>query len=393
MKSKTITVAGNVDDGKSTLVGRILYDTNNIKQDILENLKVHSNGSTDLSKLTDGLKKEKDGNITMDIAYRYFYNNDIKFTLIDAPGHSEYTKFFFTGATKCDIVIILIDITKGISSQSEMHMRLSSKLRIPQWILVINKMDAFNFQESNYNSIVTLIQSFLTNVNYKPIINFIPISALNGDNVLTRSKSMEWYKDESLLDLLHKDIVEDNRQDLVNRICVIGLEQHNGKTILRCSVLNGELNKSTIYKSVYTGSLVEISHIYQGDQEYSQLFAGDKASLIIKGSIVNLEGDILVPFSETVPFLRNNWKSLIFWMDEEPGIPHKVYWMQMGSRKFEVQFSTECNAQIYVNQLNEVFFNSTELCFIEPFEMNKETGRAILIDPVTLNTVAGLIHF
>jgi sulfate adenylyltransferase subunit 1 len=203
--------AGSVDDGKSTLIGRLLYDSNSVSTDILETIeqqtKNKGNGKIDLSLLTDGLRAEREQSITIDVAYKYFTTAKRKFIIADTPGHAEYTSNMFTGASTANLAIILIDIRNGIVEQTRRHTYIASLLQIPNMVVCVNKMDLIDFSEQKFNEIVVSYQKLITDLNFKEII-FIPVSAVHGDNVVTNSKNTPWYKGKNLLQ--HLEEVEVN---------------------------------------------------------------------------------------------------------------------------------------------------------------------------------------
>lgn len=244
--------AGNVDDGKSTLIGRLLYDSNSISTDIIETLTKQSkttgiNADIDLALLTDGLRAEREQGITIDVAYKYFTTDKRKFIIADTPGHIQYTRNMFTGASNADLAIILVDARNGITEQTKRHSIISSILGIPHVVVCINKMDLVNYSETTYNSIIKEYEQFAKPLNLKEI-SFIPVSALAGDNVVAKSEKTNWYKGKALLDYLETveilpDVKKDESRFQVQYVIRPQSEELHDYRGYACKVLSGTFKK------------------------------------------------------------------------------------------------------------------------------------------------------
>ena len=408
---------GSVDDGKSTLIGRILYDTKMIFEDQLSEAQNESQkyGTTgeklDLALLVDGLQSEREQGITIDVAYRFFSTKKRKFIIADTPGHEQYTRNMVTGASTADVAIILIDARKGILTQTRRHSFIVSLLGIKHVIVAINKMDLVNFSEDIFNRIRDDYDKLADKLKIENRY-FIPISALEGDNVVNRSKNTPWYQEKPLLELLEDIEVFDDIQEKDFRFPVQYVNRPNLDfrgfcgTVVSGSVKVGDditvlpSGKSTVVKSIIdAGDITE----QERDKSTDEAFAPMAITIVTEDEIDISRGDMIV-HTKKLPRVSNSLKVMVVWMDETPMQVDKTYDIKidttMVSGKFEhINYKVDVNSyeKIRVNELN---LNDIASCKIilsraipaDSYKQNRLTGSFIIIDRVTNNTVgAGMI--
>lgn len=403
--------AGSVDDGKSTLIGRLLYDSKNILADQLEALerstKNKANGEVDLALLTDGLRAEREQGITIDVAYRYFTTPDRKFIIADAPGHVQYTRNMITGASNASLIIILIDARQGVVEQTRRHSIIASLLRIPQVVVAINKMDLVNWSQNIYNNILIEYTRVAKQLGLENI-TYIPISALNGDNIVSRSEKMNWYVGKPLLQHLEEvEITEaaDVRQgrfqvQFVIRPQTEELHDYRGYA---GRVISGVYRKGDRVTVLPQGIETRISKIETGGTETEEVFAPQPAVLHLADDIDISRGDVIVP-SGNLPVVANELEVLLCWMDEKPLQQGNKYLLQHNSRlvravvkKVDYQLDVNTLAKLPAEggvRLNEVvkatIKTATPLVY-DPYTELKVNGCAILIDETSNNTAAAAL--
>ncbi|MFN8289865.1 MAG: GTP-binding protein [Chitinophagaceae bacterium] len=403
--------AGSVDDGKSTLIGRLLYDSKNILADQLEALerstKNKANGEVDLALLTDGLRAEREQGITIDVAYRYFTTPDRKFIIADAPGHVQYTRNMITGASNASLIIILIDARQGVVEQTRRHSIIASLLRIPQVVVAINKMDLVNWSQNIYNNILIEYTRVAKQLGLENI-TYIPISALNGDNIVSRSEKMNWYVGKPLLQHLEEvEIAEaaDVRQgrfqvQFVIRPQTEELHDYRGYA---GRIISGVYRKGDRVTVLPQGIETRISKIETGGTETEEVFAPQPAVLHLADDIDISRGDVIVP-SGNLPVVANELEVLLCWMDEKPLQQGNKYLLQHNSRlvravvkKVDYQLDVNTLAKLPVQsgvRLNEVvkatIKTATPLVY-DPYTELKVNGCAILIDETSNNTAAAVL--
>ena len=294
--------AGSVDDGKSTLIGRLLYDAQGVFVDQLESLKgtsdVKENSGIDFALITDGLKAEREQGITIDVAYRYFSTPKRKFIIADTPGHIQYTRNMFTGASNSDLAIILIDARKGVLQQSKRHLYISWLLGIKQIIVAINKMDLVNYEEKTFDFIRKDFLSISQNLEL-PKIDLVPISALNGDNIISKSKNMEWYQDKTLIELLEGAEPRSNKDSsgirfpvqLVNRVDNEDTKDYRG---FLGTLVGGKFSIGTEINVLPSNFNAKITKIIKSSVEVDIANLGDSVSICLDKEIDISRGDMIV---------------------------------------------------------------------------------------------------
>ncbi|KPJ81070.1 MAG: hypothetical protein AMS19_08695 [Gemmatimonas sp. SG8_23] len=402
------STAGSVDDGKSTLIGRLLYDTKSIFEDQLEAVEDASTrrgeGYVNLALLTDGLRAEREQNITIDVAYRYFATPRRKFIIADTPGHIQYTRNMVTGASTAELAIILIDARNGVLTQSKRHGFLSSLLGIPHILVAINKMDLVDWSEERYEEIAAEYTSFAEKLGVDDL-SFIPISALLGDNVVEPSENMPWYNGSTLLHHLEHVNVGAHRNLVDFRFPVQYVlrpdQDYRGYAgrISSGSIRPGEeilvlpSRKSTTVASVDT---------FEGAVDEG--IAGDSVAIATTDELDISRGDMIVrPLN--LPTADTEIDATICWTSEQPMEPNTQYWLRQTTREtkafinrivYRIDVDTlhrDEVKQFELNDIGRVHITTAQPIFFDRYQLNRETGSFILIDPHTNNTVAaGMIR-
>jgi sulfate adenylyltransferase subunit 1 len=379
--------AGSVDDGKSTLIGRLLYDSKSIMIDQLEAIEKQSknreDGEIDLALLTDGLRAEREQGITIDVAYKYFSTPTRKFIIADAPGHTQYTRNMVTGASNSDLIIILVDARNGVSEQTRRHSIIASLLNIPHVVVAINKMDLVNNSQDVYNNIVIDYSAVAASLGLKDI-TYIPISAINGDNIVEKSASFPWYEGESLLHILENVAVANDINYTDARFPV----QY---------VIRPQTDDLHDYRG-YAGKV--ISGIYKkGDTICVQPFAPQSVVLHLQDDIDISRGDVIVK-TDNLPTVENELEVLLCWMGNKPLKAGNKYLLQINSRVVkavvkEIEYKLDVNSllqepspdQAQLNDIVKVKIKTASPIPYDSYKKLRVNGGAILIDETSNVTV------
>lgn len=406
------TTAGSVDDGKSTLIGRLLYDSKAIFQDQLEAVEESSKNKgfdyVDLSLLTDGLKSEREQGITIDVAYRYFETPKRKFIIADTPGHVQYTRNMVTGASTANLAIILIDARKGMLEQTHRHSFIASLLGIPHVIVCVNKMDLVDYSEDVFNKIVSDYESFSSKLNVKDI-RFIPISALVGDNVVNKSENMPWYKGGTLIhELENVHISSDlNHVDCRFPIQTVIRPHREGFQDFRGyagRIEGGVFKPGDTIKALPSGFTTTVKEIYVGEKTVDEAFSPISVTMTLEDEIDISRGDMLVRENNS-PEIQQNLELLVTWMNEKPLTSSRKLLVKhttletkamVGDILYEVDINTlhriEGVTELVLNSIGRVNLRVAQPFYIDNYKRNRSTGSLILIDPQTYETVgAGMI--
>ncbi len=402
------TTAGSVDDGKSTLIGRLLYDSKAIFQDQLEAVEQASRSRgddyVDLALLTDGLRAEREQGITIDVAYRYFATPKRKFIIADTPGHIQYTRNMVTGASTAELAVILIDARKGVVTQSKRHSFIATLLRIPHLLIAINKMDLVDYSQEVYNRIVAQFREFAVKLNAQDVV-YIPVSALHGDNVVTKSPNMPWYDGPTLLHHLESVNVGASRNLVDFRFPVqYVIRPHQDFRGFAGQIASGRIRPGEEVVVLPSGQKSRVRAIVTMDGELEEAVAGDSVVLTLEDEIDISRGDMIVR-ARNLPQKANQVDAILCWMSEEPLDPSRPYWVQHTTRTVK-GFITELNYRIDVdtmhrqpaetlalNEIGRIQLTATQPLFYDRYQLNRATGGFILIDPFTNNTVAaGMIR-
>jgi len=407
--------AGSVDDGKSTLIGRLLYDSKAIFEDQLEAVERTSRdrgtGYTDLALLTDGLRAEREQGITIDVAYRYFATPRRKFIIADTPGHIQYTRNMVTGASTADLAIILVDARKGLLEQSRRHAFLASLLRVPHLVLAVNKMDLVDYSEERFEEIREEFAGFATKLNITDL-TFIPISALHGDNVVSRSENMPWYQGTSLLHHLeHVHIASDRNlvdvrfpvQYVIRPHSATDRELHDYRGYAG-QVAGGVLKPGDEVLHLPSGLTTTITGIDTFDGPVEEAFPPMSVTLRFADDLDISRGDMICrPHNQ--PHVAQEIDAMVCWMADGLRLqPRSRLLMKHTTRTVkalvrDVQYRLDINTlhrndatSLGLNEIGRVTFRTTQPLFVDPYARNRLTGGFILIDEATNGTVgAGMI--
>lgn len=399
--------AGSVDDGKSTLIGRLLYDSKSILIDHLQAIekqtKNKKDGEIDLALLTDGLRAEREQGITIDVAYKYFSTPKRKFIIADAPGHIQYTRNMVTGASNSELAIILVDARNGVVEQTRRHSIIASLLNIPHIVIAINKMDLVEYSEDVYNNIVIDYAEVAGLLGLKDV-TYIPISALNGDNIVDRSAFMDWYEGQSLIHFLENvELTNDiNHTDarfpvqFVIRPQAADLHDYRGYAGKVISGIYRKGDKVTIQPS---GLQTTVKAIEIGGKETDEAYAPQSAIIHLEDDIDVSRGDLIV-HSNNQPQISQELEVLLCWMDEKPLVPGNKYLLQINSRVVravvrEIKYKLDVNTlqQKYSPKqavLNDIIKATIKTASPVPYDSYKNlrvNGGAILIDETSHVTV------
>ena len=400
--------AGSVDDGKSTLIGRLLYDSKSILIDQMEAIEKQSrnkeDGGIDLALLTDGLRAEREQGITIDVAYKYFSTPRRKFIIADAPGHIQYTRNMVTGASNSDLAIILIDARNGVVEQTRRHSIISSLLNIKHVIVAINKMDLIGYSQDQYNNIVIDYMEVAKTLGLKDV-EYIPISALNGDNIVNRSEYFSWYEGQSLLEMLEKveiitDInLTDGRFPVQYVIRPQAPELHDYRGYAG-KIISGIYKKGDEVTILPSGLKSRISNLESGGKDVDEVFAPQSIIMHLEDDIDISRGDLIV-HTNNQPSNEQELEVLLCWMGNKPLIPGNKYLLQINSRLErcivkEIEYKLDVNTlqKIYnvengsLNDILKASIKTASTIAFDPYMELKENGGAILIDETSCVTVA-----
>lgn len=408
MNTLRFITAGNVDDGKSTLIGRLLYDSDSIHTDqlgVLQKQTKQEGVDIDLSLITDGLRAEREQGITIDVAYKYFSTSKRKFIIADAPGHEQYTRNMITGASNSDLIIVLVDARNGITDQTKRHASVGSLMGIKKAIIAINKIDLLNYSEEVFNQIKNDFEAIKSELNYNEII-YIPVSALVGDNVVTTSENTPWYNGKSILQTL-ESVELDSTEDLEARFQVQWVirpkdEDNHDYRGYAGQILSGSYkvgDKVTILPAKIETTLVKIE---KDLKEVSEVVAGDNVVLHFENDIDISRGDTVV-LSHQLPKEDNQINTWISWLDNNSLQVGKTYLLQHRfknvrvkvqqiNRKWDVnQWQFTDGDAVQLNDIAQVTLKTSQPLYYDTFEKNPKSGSAILIDETSFNTVGALM--
>ena len=409
-----LLTAGSVDDGKSTLIGRLLFDSKKLYEDQLDALERDSKrvGNAgehiDYALLLDGLKAEREQGITIDVAYRYFSTNGRKFIIADTPGHEQYTRNMITGGSTANLAIILVDARTGVITQTRRHTFLVSLLGIKHVVLAVNKMDLVDFSEERFDEIVSEYKKFVEPLGI-PDVNCIPLSALDGDNVVDKSERTPWYKGISLLDFLETVHIDNDHNFTDFRFPVQYVLRPNLDFRGFCGkVASGIVRKGDTVMALPSGKTSKVKSIVTYDGELDYAFPPQSVTLTLEDEIDVSRGEMLV-HPDNLPIVDRNFEAMMVWMDEEPMDINKSFFIKQTTNlsrtridaiKYKVDVNTmehlsidngqltKDNLPLQLNQIARVVLTTAKELFFDPYKKNKSCGSFILIDPITNNTSA-----
>lgn len=403
--------AGSVDDGKSTLIGRLLYDSKNILADQLEAIekstKNRENGEVDLALLTDGLRAEREQGITIDVAYKYFSTPKRKFIIADAPGHIQYTRNMVTGASNADLIIILVDARNGVIEQTKRHSIIASLLNIPHIVVAINKMDLVDYSQDRFNEIKSDYEKVAQTLGLKNV-EFIPISAKDGDNVVDKSEKMNWYQGIPLLEFLESVELQSSVNlensrfpvQLVLRPQVDELHDYRGYAGKVASGIFRKGEKIKVYPSQIEAT---ISAIEVGNKEVEEAFAPQSAVIHLEEDIDISRGDLIAKADDSLK-VGQEIEAIICWMDDKPLTTGVRYTLQHNSKRVvvmvkEIRYRLDVNTlekeanpqKAELNEVVEVLLKTASPLSYDAYQDVRANGGAILIDETSFVTVGAVM--
>jgi bifunctional enzyme CysN/CysC len=402
---------GSVDDGKSTLIGRLLYESKLIFEDQLEALEADSKkvgtqgGDLDFALLVDGLAAEREQGITIDVAYRFFSTDRRKFIVADTPGHEQYTRNMVTGASTADAAVILIDARKGVLTQTRRHSYIVSLLGIRHIVLAINKMDLIGYSKEVFDAIVHEYREFAAQIGLSDVVP-VPLSALRGDNMLERSERTPWYNGPTLMEHLESLEIEDDLQKKALRLPVQWVNRPNqdfrGFT---GAIASGVVRVGDAVRALPSGRQSRVTRIVTHDGDFEQAVAGQSVTLTLADEIDVSRGDVLAA-ADSPPAVADQFQATIIWMHDDPMLPGRPYLIRIGARtvtgsittpKYKVNVNTLEHLAAKQLELNEIGVCNLSLdrpVAFDSYADNREMGGFILIDKLSNDTVgAGLLNF
>ncbi len=403
------TTAGSVDDGKSTLIGRLLYDSKSIFQDQYDQIEAISERrgeeGVNLALLTDGLKAEREQGITIDVAYRYFSTPKRKFIIADTPGHIQYTRNMVTGASTANVALLLVDARKGVSEQTKRHAIIASLLKIPHVVVCINKMDLVDYEEEAYNKIRSDFKDFATKLDVTDV-SFIPLSALKGDNVVDRSQNMDWYNGTTLMYYLESVHISSDHNFIDCRFPVQYVirpysdEYHDFRGYAG-RIDGGVFKIGDTVVALPSGFSTTIKAIHSFDGELAEAHPPQSVTFTLNDEIDISRGDMLVR-PNNQPDSSQNIEVMLCWFDHNRPLKLKgKYSLKHTTRevrclvqeiKYKLDINTlhriQDNFSIESNDIARVSIRTTKPLFVDKYSKNRNTGSIILVDEQTNNTVA-----
>ena len=412
MELLRFTTAGSVDDGKSTLIGRLLYDSKSIFEDQLQSLEETNSRrgekGINLALLTDGLRAEREQGITIDVAYRYFATPKRKFIIADTPGHIQYTRNMVTGASTANLAILLIDARHGIVEQSCRHAFISSLLQIPHVIVCINKMDLVDYSEDIFEKIKKDFEDFSSKLDIKDI-QFIPISALDGDNVVNRSENMDWFEGSTLMYTLENVHIGSDHNHIDCRFPIQTIIRPQSKEFpdfrgYAGRIAGGVFKPGDEVMALPSGFTSKIDKIFIKDKEIEEAFSPMSVCMTLQDDIDISRGDMIVRANNS-PKAQQDIDLMICWMNEKKLVLNGKYSIKHTSKNArcivkEIKYKMDINnlhrlendKEIGLNDIARISIRTTSPLFIDEYKRNRNTGSLILIDEATNETVgAGMI--
>jgi sulfate adenylyltransferase subunit 1 len=400
--------AGSVDDGKSTLIGRLLHDSKSIFEDQLaaaeRTTRRRGADGVDLSLLTDGLVAEREQGITIDVAYRYFATPKRKFIIADTPGHEQYTRNMVTGASTANLAVILIDARNGVVTQSRRHAYISSLVRIPHLVVAVNKMDLVGYSQSVFGAIREEFSRFALGLNFRDII-FIPISALKGDMVVERGDHLPWYKGAALMELLENieighDINFDDFRFPVQWVCRPGTDEHHDFRGYSGRIESGSVTVGDPVTVLPSGRSSRVKKILTFDGERECAFAPESVTVLLEDDIDISRGDMMVKSGDAARVAKE-YDADICWFSDQPLDLRRKYTIKHTTRmtrasisriQYRVDINTPKQVQdtpkLQMNDIARIGIKVQQPLVIDSYARNRATGSFIVIDEATHNTVA-----
>ena len=402
------TTAGSVDDGKSTLIGRLLLDSKSLYKDQLQSIEETSKKRgfdyIDLSLFTDGLKSEREQGITIDVAYRYFSTPKRKFIIADTPGHTQYTRNMITGASTANLAVILIDARKGILEQTKRHSFIASLLKIPHVIVCVNKMDLVDYSEDIYNSVVEDYQKFSSKLDVQDV-RFIPISALDGDNVVNTSIKMSWYSGGSLMYNLENIYISSDVNHIDARLpiqYVIRPQKHEYRDYRGYSgrIEGGAFRKGDEITVLPSGFTSFVKTVELNGENIEEAYSPMSVTVTLKDDLDISRGDMIVK-KNNIPIISQDLDLMICWMSDVNLLNKKKVIIKHTTNECigiitELVYKLDINTlhsvkdivEFKLNDIGRISIRASKSLFFDSYKKNRQTGSVILIDPITNATIA-----
>ena len=402
------STAGSVDDGKSTLIGRLLYDSQGVFEDQLASVRAskinRASGPIDFSLLTDGLRAEREQGITIDVAYRYFSTPRRKFIIADTPGHEQYTRNMATGASTAEAAVVLIDATKGVLRQSRRHAFIAHLLGVKHIIAAVNKMDLIGFSQEVFERISGDFRAFADQLGIGSVYA-VPVSALEGDNVVHPSKRMPWFQGPALLEYLEGvpsgDSSDSERLRFPVQYVIRPDATFRG---FAGRIASGQLRSGAVVVALPSGVKTRVRSIVSFEEEVTSAGSGSSLTITLEDEIDLSRGNMLVSESNQ-PFTGTGFQAMVVWMHPQPLDPHKIYELKHTTRSVrgrvsQIRYRVDVNtlehvpaAKLELNEIASIDVKTTLPLFFDPYSVNRTTGSFIMIDPLTNATVgAGVIE-
>ena len=402
-----ISTSGSVDDGKSTLLGRLLFDSKNLNKDDIEKIRQRSNldGKIDYSLFTDGLKDEIRQGITIDVAYRYFSTKKRKFIVSDSPGHTQYTRNMITGSSLSNLMIVLVDVNNGITDQTKRHLFISSLLHIDHIVICVNKMDLVNYHKEKYEQIKNELEKFISKLNLKDI-NYIPISALNGENITKSSSKMDWYDGPTLMFQIENIHISSDYNKIQSRFFVQNIvrTENNESRFIQGKIQSGIFREGDEILVHPKLSKVKIESIIYNNKKIKTCFSPMSISFLISEDVDISRGDLITK-KNSLPKIAKEIEVTMCWLSETSLTLSKKYVFQRNSEllnckvtsikyKYNIKDLSRniINKDISVNDIFKCKIRLSKEISFDSFSQNKQTGSFILIDDQNNTCGCGMIY-
>ena len=409
-KQVKILTCGSVDDGKSTLLGRLIYDSQNVFVDQMDQVKIESEKygtqgkDIDLALLIDGLQAEREQGITIDVAYRFFETSKCKFIVADTPGHEQYTRNMATGASNSDVAIILIDAQKGVLEQTKRHSFIVNLLGIKHVVVAINKMDLVNYDEHIFDKIVTEYKELIKNFNFISA-KYIPLSALKGDNVFSNFENTKWYSGPSLIETLENIQIEEEGMNDAFSMPVQWVNRSSSDFRgYAGTITSGKISKGDVISTASSNSQTSIKNIYGPNGELDEAFTNQAVTLTLQDELDISRGDIILTHDNTDIIKADQFAAHLVWMDQDAMLPERNYIFRFNNSFINGQI-TDLVHSININSYEEIAtkkLNLNDIAYckialnkmhsIAPYKDNHQLGSFVIIDPYNNKTIgAGMI--
>tara|TARA_Y100000768_G_scaffold386246_1_gene374172 strand:+ start:98 stop:1327 length:1230 start_codon:yes stop_codon:yes gene_type:complete len=402
-----ISTSGSVDDGKSTLLGRLLFDSKNLNKDDIEKIRQRSNldGKIDYSLFTDGLKDEIHQGITIDVAYRYFSTKKRKFIVSDSPGHTQYTRNMITGSSLSNLMIVLVDVNNGITDQTKRHLFISSLLHIDHIVICVNKMDLVNYHKEKYEQIKNELEKFISKLNLKDI-NYIPISALNGENITKSSSKMDWYDGPTLMFQIENIHISSDYNKIQSRFFVQNIvrTENNESRFIQGKIQSGIFREGDEILVHPKLSKVKIKSIIYNNKKIKTCFSPMSISFLVCEDVDISRGDLITK-KNSLPKIAKEIEVTMCWLSETSLTLSKKYMFQRNSEllnckvtsikyKYNIKDLSRniINKDISVNDIFKCKIRLSKEISFDSFSQNKQTGSFILIDDQNNTCGCGMIY-